>query len=68
MTPPKVQPRVPRGMRDILPQQMIQRQYVMDVVRGVFESFGFEPLQTPSLELKDTLMGKYGPDAEKLIY
>jgi len=36
--------------------------------RAVFESFGFEPLQTPALELKETLMGKYGPDAEKLIY
>ncbi len=68
MAPAKIQPRVPRGMRDILPQQMIQRQYVMDVVRQVFESFGFEPLQTPALELKETLMGKYGPDAEKLIY
>lgn len=68
MTTPKVTPRVPRGMRDILPEQMIKRQYVMDVVREVFERFGFEPLQTPVLELKETLMGKYGPDAEKLIY
>jgi len=55
-------------MRDILPQQMIKRQYVMDTVREVFERFGFEPLQTPALELKETLMGKYGADAEKLIY
>jgi len=68
MPPVKVQPRVPRGMRDILPEQMIKRQYVMDLMRQVFESFGFEPLQTPVLELKDTLMGKYGPEAEKLIY
>lgn len=68
MTLAKVQPRVPRGMRDILPEQMIKRQYVMDLMRQVFESFGFEPLQTPVLELKETLMGKYGPDAEKLIY
>jgi histidyl-tRNA synthetase len=64
----KVRPRVPRGMRDILPEQMIRRQYVIDVIRGVFEEFGFEPLQTPSIELAETLMGKYGPDAEKLIY
>ncbi len=68
MAPAKVQPRVPRGMRDILPEQMIKRQYVMDLMRQVFESFGFEPLQTPVLELKETLMGKYGPEAEKLIY
>jgi histidyl-tRNA synthetase len=64
----KVKPRVPRGMRDILPQQMIRRQYVIDLIRGVFEEFGFEPLQTPSIELSKTLLGKYGPDAEKLIY
>src|SRR5437660_11232412 len=64
----KIEPRVPRGMRDILPERMIRRQYVIDVIREVFEEFGFEPLQTPAIELSETLMGKYGPDAERLIY
>ena len=68
MATPIIKPRVPRGMRDILPEQMIRRQYVIDVIRGVFEEFGFEPLQTPALELSEVLTGKYGPDAEKLIY
>ena len=63
-----IKPRVPRGMRDILPEQMIRRQYVIDVIRDIFEEFGFEPLQTPALELSEVLTGKYGPDAEKLIY
>lgn len=63
-----IRPRVPRGMRDILPEQMIRRQYVIGVIREVFEAFGFEPLQTPALELSEVLTGKYGPDAEKLIY
>lgn len=63
-----VEPRLPRGMRDTLPQKMIQRRYVIGVIESVFERFGFEPLQTPVLELRQTLMGKYGPDAEKLIY
>ncbi len=63
-----VEPRLPRGMRDIIPQKMLQRRYVMRVIENVFERFGFEPLQTPALELAQTLMGKYGPDAEKLIY
>ncbi len=63
-----IKPRVPRGTRDILPEQMIRRHYVIDVIRGIFETFGFEPLQTPALELSEVLMGKYGPDAEKLIY
>ena len=66
--PARITPRVPRGMRDILPEQMIKRQYVIDVIRGVFEEFGFEPLQTSAIELSETLMGKYGPEAEKLIY
>ncbi len=66
--PNKIQPRVPRGMRDILPDKMLLRQYVIGEVERVFQRFGFEPLQTPVLELRETLMGKYGDDAEKLIY
>jgi histidyl-tRNA synthetase len=64
----KVAPRLPAGMRDILPEQMLKRQYVLDVVRSVFEEFGFEPLQTPAIELTETVSGKYGEDAERLIY
>ena len=63
-----IKPRVPRGMRDILPEQMLRRHYVINTVQTVFEEFGFEPLQTPALELSEVLMGKYGADAEKLIY
>jgi len=64
----KVKPRLPRGMRDILPQKMILRQYVIEVIQKVFEQFGYEPLSTPAVELWDTLTGKYGADAERLIY
>ncbi|MGQ9627548.1 MAG: histidine--tRNA ligase [Anaerolineae bacterium] len=64
----RVQPRVPRGMRDILPEKMILRQYVVGIIQEVFEAFGFEPLATPAVELMDTLMGKYGPEADKLLY
>lgn len=63
-----IEPRLPRGMRDMLPQKMLQRRYVIGVVERVFERYGFEPLQTPVLELEETMTGKYGPDAEKLIY
>jgi histidyl-tRNA synthetase len=55
-------------MRDILPEQMVRRQYVIDEIRKVFEEFGFEPLQTPAIELEETLSGKYGGEAERLIY
>lgn len=64
----KVKPRLPRGMRDILPQKMILRQYVVSIIQQVFEEFGFEPLLTPAIEKSDTLMGKYGEEAERLIY
>lgn len=64
----KVKPRLPRGMRDTLPQQMILRQHVIEVIRKVFEEFGYEPLSTPSVESYETLTGKYGPDAERMIY
>jgi histidyl-tRNA synthetase len=47
---------------------MIHRQYVMDVIREIFERFGYEPLSTPSVELRETLTGKYGPDAERMMY
>ena len=63
-----VPPRIPAGMRDILPDQMLKRQYVLDIVRAVFEEYGFEPLQTAAIELSETLLGKYGPEAERLIY
>jgi histidyl-tRNA synthetase len=55
-------------MRDFLPADVLRRQYVIDTVADVFETYGYEPLQTPVLELQETLMGKSGEDAEKLIF
>jgi len=64
----KIAARLPSGMRDFLPLDMLRRQYVIDTVAKTFQTFGYEPLQTPILELEETLLGKYGPDAEKLIF
>jgi len=64
----KIQPRLPKGMRDYLPADMQRRQYVIAAITDVYQSFGFEPIQTPVLELSETLLGKYGEDAEKLIF
>ncbi len=63
-----MKPSLPKGMRDFLPSDMLKREYVFGVVRGIFERYGFEPLQTPTLERRETLFGKYGEDAENLIY
>jgi histidyl-tRNA synthetase len=64
----KIAPRLPKGMRDFLPAEMHKRDYVFGIVRDVFHLFGFEPLQTPVMELAETLTGKYGEDAERLIF
>ena len=63
-----IAPRTPRGFRDFLPETMLRRNYVVDTITAVFHRFGFEPLDTPILELRETLFGKYGEDAEKLIF
>ncbi len=57
-----------RGMRDFLPDDVRRRQYVIDIVRRVYERYGFEPLETPALENIETLTGKYGEEGNKLIY
>jgi histidyl-tRNA synthetase len=55
-------------MRDFLPDDVRRRQYVIEVVRRVYERYGFEPLETPALENIETLTGKYGDEGNKLIY
>jgi len=57
-----------KGFRDFLPEEMRIRQKVIGILKEVFESFGFEPLETPALEYAETLLGKYGEEADKLIY
>ncbi|PJF44823.1 MAG: histidine--tRNA ligase [Phototrophicales bacterium] len=65
----KITARTPKGMRDHLPADMIKRNYVINTIKSVFESFGFEPIDTPVLELKQTLLNsELGSEAEKLIY
>ncbi len=63
-----VTPRTPRGFRDFLPETMLRRNYVLDSITEEFHRFGFEPIGTPILELQETLFGKYGEDAEQLIF
>lgn len=65
---PQLDARLPKGMRDFLPQEVIRREYVIGVITEVFQTFGFEPIYTPTLELLDTLLGKGGEEADKLIF
>ncbi len=57
-----------KGFRDFLPVQARKRQYVVNILKNVFESFGFEPLETPALEYEEILLGKYGEEGDKLMY
>ncbi len=57
-----------KGFRDFLPETAIARQMVTGKIRNVFERYGFDPLETPALEYAETLTGKYGGEADKLLY
>lgn len=66
MPSPKTQPA--RGMRDFLPAEVRKREYVVGVIKSVYERYGFEPLETPAVENIETLMGKYGEEGNQLIF
>jgi histidyl-tRNA synthetase len=57
-----------RGMRDFLPEDVRRRDYVVGVIRDVYDRYGFEPLETPAAENIETLMGKYGDEGNQLIF
>ena len=57
-----------KGFRDFLPNEMYIRQKVIQTCRETFESYGYEPLETPVLEYEEILLGKYGEEAEHLLY
>jgi len=57
-----------RGMRDFLPAEVRRREYVIGIIKEVYERYGFEPLETPAVENIETLMGKYGEEGNQLIF
>lgn len=57
-----------KGFRDFLGDEARKRQWLIENIRAVFERYGFEPLETPALEYESLLLGKYGAEADKLIY
>src|SRR3954464_14462038 len=56
------------GMRDFLPEDVRRREYVIGVIKRIYERYGFEPLETPAVENIETLLGKYGDEGNKLIF
>ncbi len=63
-----IKPTLPKGTRDFLPAQMLKREKVLNLIRLVFEKYGYDPLETPAFENLEVLSGKYGEEGERLIF
>ena len=61
-------PSIPKDTRDFNPEEVAKRNYIVDTIKNQFELFGFQPIETPSFENSDTLMGKYGDKGDRLIF
>ena len=63
-----MKPSITKGTRDFSPKEVAQRNYLKDVLSTSFETYGFEPIETPSFEKTSTLLGKYGEEGDRLIF
>jgi len=61
-------PSIPKGTRDFSPAEVVKRNYIMNTIKSCFTTYGFQPIETPSFENSDTLMGKYGDEGDRLIF
>jgi histidyl-tRNA synthetase len=63
-----MKPSIPKGTRDFSAIEIAKRDYIFNTIKDTFEKFGFEPIETPSFEKSETLMGKYGEEGDRLIF
>src|SRR5574344_460198 len=63
-----VKPSIPKGTRDFSPVEMAKRNYIFNTISDVYRLYGFEQIETPSMETLSTLMGKYGEEGDKLLF
>ncbi|HEX9825780.1 MAG TPA: histidine--tRNA ligase [Flavobacteriaceae bacterium] len=61
-------PSIPKGTRDFNPEEVAKRSYIVETIKQQFELYGFQPIETPSFENSETLMGKYGEEGDRLIF
>lgn len=61
-------PTIPKGTRDFSSQEIAKRNYITQIIKTNFEKFGYRPIETPSFENYDTLIGKYGEEGDRLIF
>ncbi|SKB72423.1 histidine--tRNA ligase [Daejeonella lutea] len=63
-----IKPSIPKGTRDFSPAEMVRRNYIFNTIGSVFKKYGYQEIQTPTMENLDTLTGKYGDEGDKLIF
>jgi histidyl-tRNA synthetase len=63
-----IKPSIPKGTRDFSPSEMVKRNYIFETIKAVFKKFGYQEIQTPTMENLQTLTGKYGDEGDKLIF
>ena len=61
-------PSIPKGTRDFSPMEMAKRNYIFDIIKQVYQLYGFQQIETPAMETLGTLMGKYGEEGDKLLF
>ena len=61
-------PSIPKGTRDFSALEVAKRQHIINIIKHNFEKYGYAPIETPSFENSDTLMGKYGEEGDRLIF
>ena len=61
-------PSIPKGTRDFSSAEVAKRNYIFSIIKSNFEKFGFQPIETPTFENSETLMGKYGEEGDRLIF
>lgn len=61
-------PSIPKGTRDFSPEEVRKRNYIVQKIQEAFQRYGFQPIETPSFERTETLMGKYGEEGDRLIF
>ncbi|HMN89809.1 MAG TPA: ATP phosphoribosyltransferase regulatory subunit, partial [Saprospiraceae bacterium] len=63
-----MKPGIPKGTRDFGPEQVLKRNYIFDTIKQVFIKYGYQPIETPTIELLSTLTGKYGEEGDRLLF
>src|SRR5690349_23577175 len=63
-----IKPSVPKGTRDFSPTEMARRNFIFDTIKSVFRKYGYQQIETPSMENLSTLTGKYGDEGDKLMF